>query len=69
MLQPSLRRLEFPSDERKEEESIWMECGKLLRVVSGMNLILIYLIYSVFKVENPTYVISSQKTNKQTKNK
>ena len=39
-----------------------MEYGILLRLVSVMNLILFYLIHSLFKGDNPTYVISLKTT-------
>ena len=45
---------------------IWIDFGIPLIPVSVMNLILVYLVYLIFKGENPTYVISL-KTNKQTK--
>ena len=42
---------------------IEMEFGLLVRLVSVMNLIL-YLVHSIFKGENPNYVISIKKIYK-----
>ena len=37
--------------------SIWMEFGRMLRLVGAMNLKLLYLIISIFKGEDLTSVI------------
>ena len=38
-------------------QSIWMECGLLLRLVGVMNLVLVLSGHSVFEGENPAYKI------------
>ena len=38
-------------------QPVWMEFGVLFSLAGVMNLIPILLVYSIFKGENPTYII------------